>query len=102
MKPFAGRTGKRLFTRHDDDHLMRQLLAFERVRPNVLTLQANVERAGRALACAYGSSAEFDAAVVRAQRAAGIYGPWRIWRLVLVAGCASAVAALLFCLACVS
>lgn len=46
--------------------------------PNdALTLEAHAERAGTALACAFSSSAEFDAALIAARRAAGVYGPKR-------------------------
>ena len=46
--------------------------------PNdALTLEAHAERAGAALACAFSSSAEFDAALIAARRAAGVYGPKR-------------------------
>jgi hypothetical protein len=41
-------------------------------------LEANVARAGLALACAYSSSDEYEAAVIAARRQAGAYGPnWR-------------------------
>jgi hypothetical protein len=40
-------------------------------------LEAVAERAGCALACAYSSAAEFDAALIAARRAAGVYGPKR-------------------------
>ncbi len=43
----------------------------------VLTLEAYARRAGAALACAYSSSAEFDAALIAERRAAGVYGPKR-------------------------
>ena len=43
----------------------------------VLALEAYAERAGAALACAYSSSAEFDAALIAERRAAGIHGPKR-------------------------
>lgn len=40
---------------------------------SLLTLYA--ERAGSALACAFSSSDEFEAAVIQARRDAGAYGP---------------------------
>jgi hypothetical protein len=52
----------------------------------MLALQSTAEHAGRALACSYGSSAEFEAAVVRSRRAAGVYGPTRRRRAVAYAG----------------
>jgi hypothetical protein len=69
-------------------------------QPNaaVLTLEAYAERAGAALACAYSSSAEYDAALIAARRAAGIYGPERQRRRMLAtaAGIAAALAVILF------
>jgi hypothetical protein len=43
----------------------------------VLALEAYAERAGAAMACAFSSSAEFDAALIAERRAAGVYGPRR-------------------------
>jgi hypothetical protein len=51
---------------------------------NLSALEAYAERAGSALACAYSSSAEFDAALIAARRAAGVYGPRRHRRRMLV------------------
>jgi hypothetical protein len=53
---------------------------------DVLALQAHVARAGCALACVYSSSAEFEAAVIRARRAAGAYRPLRYRRYLVCAG----------------
>jgi hypothetical protein len=46
-----------------------------RTDADIGALEAYAERAGCALACAYSSSAEFDAALIAARRAAGVYGP---------------------------
>jgi hypothetical protein len=64
----------------------------------VLALEAYAERAGAALACAYSSSAEFDAALIAERRAAGVYGPKRRRRQLLVtaAGVAAGLAVLIF------
>jgi hypothetical protein len=51
---------------------------------DVLALEAHAEGAGAALACVYSSSAEFDAALIAARRAAGVYGPKRQRRQLLV------------------
>jgi hypothetical protein len=59
--------------------VMWQIFAFSRMRPN-FALDEYVARAGCAMACAYSSSDEFEAAVIRAKRAAGVYG-WRRHRL---------------------
>jgi hypothetical protein len=48
-----------------------------RTATDLIVLEAYAERAGAALACAYSSSAEFDAALIAARRAAGAYGPRR-------------------------
>lgn len=40
-----------------------------------LALAAQAEHAGLALGCAYSNSAEFDAELIAARRAAGVYGP---------------------------
>ena len=42
-----------------------------------VALEASAERAGLALACAFSSSAEFEAELIAARRAAGVYGPRR-------------------------
>lgn len=58
-----------------------------------IALEACAQGAGAALACVYSSSAEFDAALIAARRAAGVYGPKRQrQRLVTVAGVAAALA----------
>lgn len=40
-------------------------------------LELHAEHAGSALACTFSSSAEFEAALIAARRAAGVYGPRR-------------------------
>ena len=67
---------------------------FPRVRTDVVSLDAEVARAGCAWACSYSSSDEFEAAVIRAKRAAGIYGPKRRRRIMFYAGAAGAAFAL--------
>jgi hypothetical protein len=64
----------------------------------VLALEAYAERAGTALACAYSSSAEFDAALIAQRRAAGVYGPrrHRKQRLATAVGIAAALAVIVF------
>jgi len=58
----------------------------------MLELEANLERAGYSLACPFTSSSEFEAAVIRAKRQAGAYGPRRHRRLaVYAAGLASGI-----------
>jgi hypothetical protein len=61
------------------------------------TLEIAVQNAGSALACSFSSSAEFEAAIIAAKRAAGIYGPKRRRRQVLnvvMTGTAAVLAAL--------
>jgi hypothetical protein len=64
----------------------------------VLALEAYAEHAGAALACLYSSSAEFDAALIAERRAAGVYGPKRRRKQMLVtaAGVAAALAFIVF------
>jgi len=52
----------------------------------ILALQDHVMRAGGAWACAYSSSAEFEAAVIRSRRASGAYRPLRYRRYLICAG----------------
>ena len=68
------------------------------MRADVLALEAQAARAGLALACAYSSAAEFDAALIAARRAAGVYGPRRHRRRMLMAsvGIAAGLAVLAF------
>ena len=54
--------------------------------PQAAALALVAERAGAALACAYSSSAEYDAALIAERRAAGVYGPKRRRRQMLVTG----------------
>ncbi len=60
----------------------------------VLALEAYAACAGAAMACRFSSSAEFDAALTAARRAAGVYGPrrYRKQRLATAAGLAAALA----------
>jgi hypothetical protein len=51
----------------------------------MLELEANLERAGYSMACPFTSSSEFEAAVIRAKRQAGAYGPRRQRRLAVYA-----------------
>ena len=61
------------------------------------TLEAYAERAGCALACSFSSSDEFEAALIRERRAAGVYGPRRHRKQLMVtgAGIAAAIMALI-------
>ncbi len=64
----------------------------------VLALEAYAQRAGAALACAYSSSAKFDAALIAKRRAAGIYGPkrHRTRNLATAAAVAAGLAVIIF------
>jgi hypothetical protein len=64
---------------------MTSLRTFARLDLDFLVLQANAEQAGRALACSYSSSDEFEAALIAERRAAGNYG-WPRWYRQLLAG----------------
>lgn len=59
--------------------------------PDIGALEASALRAGAALACAYSTSAEFDAELIAARRAAGVYGPKRYRKPILIS--LSAIAA---------
>jgi len=72
--------------------------AFPRATSEIAALEAHAERAGAALACAFSSSAEFDAALIAARRAAGIYGPRRHRRQILVTAAGIAVGVFVVCL----
>jgi hypothetical protein len=61
--------------------------------PESLSLEVYAERAGAALACTYSNSAELDAALIAARRAAGVYGPKRHRRQMLATATAAGVAA---------
>jgi hypothetical protein len=65
---------------------------------DLMALEAYAARAGAALACAYSSSAEYDAALIAERRAAGIYGPKRRRKQMLVtaAGIAAGIAVIVF------
>lgn len=69
-----------------------------RTDADTITLEAYAERAGAALACAFSNSAEFDAALIAARRAAGVYGPKRHRKQMLatVAGVAAGLAVIIF------
>jgi hypothetical protein len=54
-----------------------------RIGVDALRLEACAESAGAALACDYSNSAEYDAALIAARRAAGVYGPRRHRRQML-------------------
>jgi hypothetical protein len=67
--------------------------AAARSNADISALEACAEGAGCALACAYSSSAEFDAALIAARRAAGVYGPRRHRRrMAIAAGIAAGLA----------
>ena len=59
-----------------------------RLHADMLALQSTAEHAGRALACSFGSSAEFEAALIKSRLAAGVYGPKRRRRFVAYTGAA--------------
>jgi hypothetical protein len=67
--------------------------SFAGPQANIIVLEAYAAHAGAALACAYSSSAEFDAALIAERRAAGLFGPKRHRKLMLVTA-AGVVAAL--------
>jgi len=68
------------------------------IRPDADSLETRALWAGAALACAYSSSAEFDAALIAQRRAAGVYGPRRHRKQMLAtaAGIAAGLAVIVF------
>jgi hypothetical protein len=70
----------------------------EHANAQVIALEACAERAGAAMACVYSSSAEFDAALIAARRAAGVYGPrwYRKQKLATEAGIIAGLAVIIF------
>jgi len=64
------------------------------LQSELIALEAYAAQAGAALACAYSSAAEYDAALIAERRAAGIYGPRRRRKQMLVtaAGIAAGLA----------
>lgn len=64
------------------------------LQSDLIALEAYAARAGAALACAYSSAAEYDAAIIAERRAAGIYGPKRHRKQMLItaAGIAAGLA----------
>lgn len=68
-----------------------------RADADVIALEACAERAGAAWACAYSSSAEYDAALIAERRAAGVYGPRRARRqMATYAGIAAGLTVIVF------
>jgi hypothetical protein len=67
---------------------------FVNLQSDLTALEAYAARAGAALACAYSSGAEYDAALIAERRAAGIYGPKRRRKQMLItaAGIAAGLA----------
>jgi hypothetical protein len=66
--------------------------SFASPQADLVALEAYAARAGAALACAYSSSAEFDAALIAERRAAGVYGPRRRRKRMLATAAAIAAA----------
>ena len=59
-----------------------------RMRTAEPTLESTAARAGCAMACPFSSSDEFEAAIIRSRLDAGVYGPKRRQRHLLLAGAA--------------
>jgi hypothetical protein len=68
---------------------MWESLTLFRKRNAELALESTFVRAGSALACPFSSSDEFEAAVIRSRLDAGVYGPKRRQRHILLVGAAS-------------
>jgi hypothetical protein len=72
---------------------MRDTSSSMKVRGALLVLESTAARAGYAMACPFGSSAEFEAAVIRGKIEAGVYGRKRYRRYILAAAVASVLLA---------
>lgn len=68
---------------------MWESLTLLRTRAAELALESTAAHAGCAMACPFSSSDEFEAAVIRSRLDAGVYGPKRRHRHLLLAGAAS-------------
>ncbi len=66
-----------------------------RPQADVPALEAKIQRAGMALACAYSTSDEYEAAIIAERREAGAYGTRRPYRHLVIAAVALAVAVML-------
>lgn len=71
---------------------MKHARTIARLQADMRALDRAAQRAGVALACAYATADEFEAAVIRARRGQGIAGSWYIGQM-RVALAATAVAA---------
>lgn len=78
---------------------MRNIFGSIRVRDTLLALESAATGAGYAMACPFGSSGEFEAAIIQGKIESGVYGYKRRWRYVFATAAASALIAALFCAA---
>ena len=76
---------------------MRDLMASSRIRAALLPLESTAAYAGCAMACPFGSSAEFEAAVIHGKRRAGAYGRKRR-RFILAAAVTGLLFTVLLCM----
>jgi hypothetical protein len=77
---------------------MRDVMAAFRIRAALLVLESMAANAGSAMACPFGSSAEFEAAVIRRKREADAYARKRRLRRVLTVTAAGLLFAALLCM----
>ena len=76
---------------------MLRSLGTSAVAGDSVALEAYASGAGSAMACAYSSSDEFEAALIAERRAAGVYGPRRHRQtLITMAAVAAAFATIIF------
>lgn len=61
---------------------MRNIFGSIRVRDTLLALESAATGAGYAMACPFGSSGEFEAAIIQRKIEFGVYGYKRRWRYV--------------------
>jgi hypothetical protein len=72
---------------------MSQLRGVAQIRAELDALEQSVERARAALACVYSGADEFEAAVIRAQRARGAFDGHLVGRLRIILWAVVAAAA---------
>jgi len=65
-----------------------------RLAPDFQTLELTAQQAGSAMACDFGSSAEYEAALIQKRRDAGRYSKRERWRFFLAVGFGLAVVVL--------
>ena len=84
---------------HRPNERQAEILRLKELAFEAAALEDNAMRAGAALGCSYANSHEYEAELISARRAAGIYGrkshPWKTRLAAIAAGLAVVVALIL-------